>query len=61
MKPRLRKWKVTLIVVNDIRGFGGSLTKLVPGWRIKQIIKEAIDEWRDLESKSVKIKKGGKR
>lgn len=60
MKFRIRKWKVSLTVVNDIRGIRGSVTKFVPSWRIKQIIDGAIEEWRDLEAKHVKMKKVGK-
>jgi hypothetical protein len=57
MKPKKRTWKVTLTVVNDIRGIGGSLTKLISGRRLKFIISDEINNWRDLEAKNIKVEK----
>jgi len=60
MKVKKRVWKVTLTVVNDISWMGkrrGTLTKLVTGWRIKDIIRDEIDSWRDLKVKKIKAKK----
>jgi hypothetical protein len=60
VKAKKRVWKITLIVVNDISWMGkrrGTLTKLVTGWRIKDIIRDEIDSWRDLKVKKIKAKK----
>ncbi len=50
MKEMKRTWKVTLTVVNDIRHIHGSLTRLIPGARIKEIIRDEIDNRRDLKA-----------
>ena len=56
-KAKIRKWTVTLTVVNDIRGMHGSLTKCTSGARIKEIIRDEINNWRDLRAKNIVVKK----
>jgi hypothetical protein len=60
VKAKKRTWKVTLTVVNDIswmRPRRGTLTKLVSAWKIKDIIRDEVDNWRDLKAKNIKVKK----
>jgi hypothetical protein len=56
-RPKRQSWEVTMTVVNDIRGINGTLTRLVPKKRIKDIIRDEINNWRDLEARHIKLKK----
>ena len=48
--------KVTMTVCNDISGIPGTLTTLIPAERIKQIISDEVNNWRDLKVESIEVK-----
>ena len=61
MASRVKKWKVSLTVVSDIGVHPGTLTKHAAAWRIKEIIRDEIDNWRDLTAKNIVVKKAGRK
>lgn len=52
--------KVTMTICNDISGISGTLTRLIPTERIKQIISDEVNNWRDLKVEDIKVEVPGR-